>query len=154
MEPSKLKFAKRKLRIQRCKTNTTPSKLGDSNQRVKNSVVAGTAPANGKTASLKLDRKLHKGDPLLGERIKSLSREERKEVKKQDANRLARRMEKKGKRRALDSASRAEKMKDIKERIRVRKTKDALPFKARSRSHQDSKAGRSRKSGKHNQANA
>lgn len=145
MEADKLKFANRKLRVQRCKAKNTSSKPSNS-VAIKDLT---TAEAKGKSTFSKGDKthKLHKGDPLLGERIKGLSKDERKEVKKQDVNRLARRMEKKAKRRTLDPASRSGKMKEIKERIRVRKTKSALPFKARSQRGFDN--GKGGKSGKH-----
>ncbi|KAG1841938.1 hypothetical protein DFJ58DRAFT_907649 [Suillus subalutaceus] len=73
MEESKLKFAKRKLR-----TATT-------------SHSAGVAPP--------ID--VPKGDPSLGEKIATLSKEERKQIKAADADRLARRMAKKKARMAL-----------------------------------------------------
>lgn len=97
MEESRLKFAKRKLRVQRCKTlpgaktkiTTTPaaSKAGPSasrqhptSSRPIRPVVIGPTP---------------KGDPTLGTKISHLSKEERKNVKKGDADRVARRLAKK-----------------------------------------------------------
>lgn len=90
LEPDKLKFAKRKLRVQRCKnissasvsTNTPASK---PSQAVTNS----STPA------------VPKGDPSLGEKLMHLSKEERKKVKAADADRRARRTAKKRARMAL-----------------------------------------------------
>lgn len=132
MEPTKVKFSKRKLRVQRCKANTgAPSgpvispKSGGTKQGLKSAADSGSRSI---TTSL-TSSKPHRGDPLLGERLKSLPKEERKEIKKQDANRLARRMEKKKKRQALDKALGSDKVRD---RTRIRKIKSTVPFKARS----------------------
>ena len=86
MEESKLKFAKRTLRIQRCKTLPNGSKR-DKAAAPRNATV--NKAAGPSTASVP------KGDPSLGEKLAPLSKEERKQFKAADPNRLARRMAKK-----------------------------------------------------------
>jgi len=113
MDPVKLKFAKRKLRVTRCKADRNPSSPKMSSRHEATSSGEITAPGKAKHPNLPKP----KGDPKLGERLKGMSKEERREAKKQDANRLARRMEKKKARISLEkSLKRPEK-----ERIRVRK---------------------------------
>lgn len=83
LDPGKLKFAKRKLRVQRCKSipnaaskNVPPSERAQTSNR---------APVPS----------VPKGDPSLGEKLVKLTKEERKRVKAADADRVARRMAKK-----------------------------------------------------------
>ena len=112
MDATKLKFAKRKLRVTRCKTAGDNSSSSKRNAR--DDPKSSDQPPK-KSEKTKLPRV--KGDPLLGERIKGLSKEERKDAKKQDPNRLARRMDKKKARLAMErNLKRPEK-----ERVRVRK---------------------------------
>jgi nucleolar protein 12 len=87
MEESKLKFAKRKLRDQRCKMlpKASATEKAAASKAATTSHSAGAAPP--------ID--VPKGDPSLGEKIASLSKEERKQIKAADADRLARRMAKK-----------------------------------------------------------
>jgi nucleolar protein 12 len=87
MEESKLKFAKRKLRVQRCKMlpKASATEKAAASKAATTSHSAGAAPP--------ID--VPKGDPSLGEKIASLSKEERKQIKAADADRLARRMAKK-----------------------------------------------------------
>ncbi|KAH0831868.1 hypothetical protein J3R83DRAFT_12727 [Lanmaoa asiatica] len=90
LEPGKLKFAKRKLRVQRCRS--TPSaasiKKVSPSKPVQTSCPAPVPP-------------VPKGDPSLGEKLVKLTKEERKRVKAADADRVARRMAKKRSRMAL-----------------------------------------------------
>lgn len=110
MEESKLKFAKRKLRVQRCKilpkgSTTDTSKTPSTNHS------AGAAPPIA----------VPKGDPSLGEKLSTLSKEERKQIKAADANRLARRVAKKKARMALAKQGVPVRGKE-KDRERARKT--------------------------------
>ncbi|KAJ7596892.1 hypothetical protein C8J56DRAFT_300599 [Mycena floridula] len=123
LEPAKLKFAKRKLRVQRCKT--LPG--------VKASIESKANPAKSHSPSIPIPR----GDPLLGEKLVHLSKDERKKVKSSDGDRVARRLHKKKSRMALDVAG----VKDHgKDRDRVRKPtvnkggKSTAPQKKRVRS--------------------
>lgn len=89
----KLKFAKKPLRVQSCKTLPPAAKR----------VAAATAPGkDGKDKGKKEFKKrappptvVPKGDPSLGDRLKDLSKDERKAAKHADADRLKRRMAKK-----------------------------------------------------------
>ncbi|KAH7885522.1 hypothetical protein F5I97DRAFT_1937698 [Phlebopus sp. FC_14] len=89
LEPGKLKFAKRKLRVQRCKTMPGAS------------AVKTTSPTKPQRTSQPSVPAIPKGDPSLGEKLAGLSKEERKQAKAVDADRLARRMAKKKARMAL-----------------------------------------------------
>ncbi|KAF9242674.1 hypothetical protein BU15DRAFT_86850 [Melanogaster broomeanus] len=90
LEPGKLKFAKRKLRVQRCKTITGVS------------AVKSTSPAkSARTSNRAAVPDIPKGDPSLGEKLVNLSKEERRQAKSTDADRVARRMAKKKARMAL-----------------------------------------------------
>lgn len=111
MEQSKLKFAKRTLRVQRCKILPSGSKTDKA---------AGLKNANASKVTGLLSTNVPKGDPSLGEKLATLSKEERKQVKAADANRLARRMAKKA-RMALAKQGVPVRGKE-KERERVRKT--------------------------------
>jgi nucleolar protein 12 len=119
MEPTKLKFAKRKLRVSRCKAN----KDGPHQKQPGTSKGNPTPSSNSKKVSKEklLTEKGPKtrGDPNLGERLKGMTKEERREAKKNDPNRLARRMEKKNARKVMEKGLN----KGAKERIRVRKSK-------------------------------
>jgi nucleolar protein 12 len=86
LEEEKLRFAKRKLRVQRCKT--VP---GDKLQ------------VNPKTRVVAAPLVIPKGDPALGERLAGLPKDERKQLKSSDADRVARRMAKKKARMAMSS---------------------------------------------------
>lgn len=115
LEEGKVKFAKRKLRLQRCKTLPGQAKLS--------SLVNG--PRTGKTGNDPKSQgapefvpSIPKGDPSLGEKLASLSKNDRKKVKAEDADRIARRIAKKRARNAL--ATEGVKIKG-KERERVRK---------------------------------
>ncbi|KAL0577442.1 Nucleolar protein 12 [Marasmius crinis-equi] len=96
LEPSKLKFAKRKLRVERCKTlpgvSTKLSSKPKSDKTDKSSKKSSrpTAPVL-----------VPKGDPSLGEKLVHMSKEDRKKAKASDPERLARRLAKKKSRMAL-----------------------------------------------------
>lgn len=107
---AELKFQKRKLRISACRD---PAQLKvkakkASERPAKHRTVEGAASAPSMVVP--------KGDPLLGDRLKTLSKEARKEVKAGDEARLARRLAKKAVGKAKASAG----AKDGKERIRKR----------------------------------
>ncbi|KAK0221430.1 hypothetical protein IW262DRAFT_1447863 [Armillaria fumosa] len=122
LEEAKLKFAKRKLRVQRCKTL-----LGG--RRTTTLVTAGTKNL--------VQPSIPAGDPSLGERLVHLTKEARKHVKSADADRVARRLAKKKARLALGKEG--VKMQG-KERDRVRKK----PSSASSRKTSISKSTRVR----------
>ena len=103
LEETKLKFAKRKLRVQRCKT-LPGSKLAVT-----------TTPKSKKQTPTAIV--IPKGDPSLGEKLAGLSKDERKQHKSTDADRVARRLAKKKARMAL-----APGVGIVKDRKRVRKT--------------------------------
>lgn len=123
LEPERLKFAKRKLRVQRCKS--LPGGTKQSKVAATRSAAAthgkpehSNARARGAPPSV-----VPKGDPTLGAKIASLSKDERKKVKATDADRVARRLAKK---KAKALAEKGVKSHD-KERERVRrKPKDQV----------------------------
>lgn len=77
LEQDKLKFAKRKLRVQRCKSSPGNKKVITQHKERTPAVV------------------VPKGDPRLGEKLSGLPKEERKQIKSSDADRVARRLAKK-----------------------------------------------------------
>jgi len=87
MDFAKLKFAKKPLRVQPCKTLPPPSSTRPAKSTTSDSKAPKAKPV--KPASIP------KGDPKLGEKLKGLSKEERKVAKSADADRQARRMAKK-----------------------------------------------------------
>jgi nucleolar protein 12 len=93
MEESKLRFAKRKLRVQRCKIlpKASATDKAATSKTVSTSNSVGAAPPIN----------VPKGNPSLGEKLATLSKEERKQIKAADADRLARRMAKKKARMSL-----------------------------------------------------
>ncbi|KAH8104758.1 hypothetical protein BXZ70DRAFT_614196 [Cristinia sonorae] len=97
MEETRLKFAKRKLRVQRCKTLPgTKTKISGTPTTSKNAKpTADPSRARPNNLSNTLTTPIPKGDPALGSKISHLSKEERKDVKKGDADRVARRLAKK-----------------------------------------------------------
>lgn len=81
LDHKKLKFAKKPLRLQQCKTLPTIKKPPPTAEpKSKTAVKPGPMP---------------KGNPELGDKIRDLSKDERKVVKSADADRQARRMAKK-----------------------------------------------------------
>ncbi|KIK41928.1 hypothetical protein CY34DRAFT_805497 [Suillus luteus UH-Slu-Lm8-n1] len=93
MEESKLRFAKRKLRIQRCKILPKAS----ATDKAATSKTVSTSNGAGAASPINVPQ----GDPSLGEKLATLSKEERKQIKAADADRLARRMAKKKARMSL-----------------------------------------------------
>ncbi|BEJ16135.1 hypothetical protein CspHIS471_0507400 [Cutaneotrichosporon sp. HIS471] len=95
---TKLKFAKKPLRVQSCKTLPPAAKrLASASKGDK-----GDKGKDGKDKGAKKERtkrtvpvSMPKGDPSLGDRLKDLSKDDRKAAKHADATRLARRMAKK-----------------------------------------------------------
>lgn len=85
LEEEKLKFAKRKLRVQRCKT-VPRGKLQVNQKKTRMAAPTVIVP---------------KGDPALGERLAGLPKDERKQLKSSDADRVARRLAKKKARMAM-----------------------------------------------------
>ncbi|WVQ74621.1 hypothetical protein IAR50_004222 [Cryptococcus sp. DSM 104548] len=102
MDKDKIKFAKRKLRVQPCKTLPSSNTL---NNTIKKLGSAATKDPKSKTSKPK--RRVQagvvpKGDPALGEKLKDLSKEERKTFKNADADRQARRLAKKKAKNAVE----------------------------------------------------
>ena len=95
LEELKLKFAKRKLRVQRCKTLPGTSVQVKSNPIKKGKV---SAPAK-RTPHAPVV--VPKGDPTLGERLAHLPKAVRKQAKAADGDRIARRLAKKKARMAM-----------------------------------------------------
>ena len=116
MEETKLKFAKRKLRVQRCKTllggssssSTRPPATTHSNPSTKSRPPGVPIPIPS----------IPKGDPSLGGKLAHLPKDKRKEIKSSDADRVARRLAKKKARNALAKEGVKPQVKD---RDRVRK---------------------------------
>lgn len=99
IEEGKLKFAKRKLRVQRCKTLPGSSiSTHEATSSASSSHPAKSARTPGK---LSVPVIIPKGDPSLGEKLAHLTKEARKQVKSADADRVARRLAKKKARMAL-----------------------------------------------------
>ncbi|KAE9410623.1 hypothetical protein BT96DRAFT_953167 [Gymnopus androsaceus JB14] len=82
LEPGKLKFAKRKLRVERCKTIPQAS-------------VGVNAESFKQRPSTTTSIVIPKGDPTLGDKLAHLSKDERKSAKAANADRMARRLAKK-----------------------------------------------------------
>lgn len=94
LEPARLKFAKRKIRVQRCKS-TAAIEMAKKKKAALTQKEGTSRPANdGKTKATPLE-KPKAGDPELGKRLIGLSKDERKAVKAADADRVARRLAKK-----------------------------------------------------------
>jgi nucleolar protein 12 len=104
----KLKYNKRKLRVQRCKTLPGKPKPTPGDTSAKDAAAAAAAalkyqdPRKTHPNNTSKPLPLPKGNPLLGEQIKDLSKDERKVAKATDADRLARRMAKKKARVTMD----------------------------------------------------
>ncbi|KIK62418.1 hypothetical protein GYMLUDRAFT_58188 [Collybiopsis luxurians FD-317 M1] len=100
LEPGKLKFAKRKLRVERCKTIPGASlKVNAKSSKPKNSSSSSGRQNHSSNPSTPVS--IPKGDPTLGTKLAHLSKEERKSVKAADADRMARRLAKKRARMAM-----------------------------------------------------
>lgn len=121
MDAEKLNLGKRTLRIQRCKS------LPNAQQkRASQATIAGggTESTRGESArrpfSIPIPTSIPRGDPALGEKLAGLSKEDRKEAKKADAERVQRRLAKKKVKNAMVLDKGREDAKD-RPRIRVRK---------------------------------
>ncbi|KZT43807.1 RNA-binding domain-containing protein [Sistotremastrum suecicum HHB10207 ss-3] len=97
LDESKVKFAKRKLRLQRCKTLP-----GTSASKVVKDAQSSSTPRPSKSTPIIETAPLIQGDPTLGEKLKGMSKEERKAVKLANADRVARRLQKKKARNKLE----------------------------------------------------
>ncbi|KAJ8501954.1 hypothetical protein ONZ51_g267 [Trametes cubensis] len=130
LEEGKLKFAKRKLRVQRCKTlpggpklkaaKPTRSAASSSKAGAPASQAGkhGQSPANSRAKAVNVPlvpARVPKGNPELGAKLATLPKEERKRVKAQDPDRVARRLAKK---RAKALAEKGVKSKVDRERVR------------------------------------
>jgi nucleolar protein 12 len=134
LEEGKIKFAKRKLRVQRCKAITSASTSskkktekgipGSSSSPRKGNIATGGTITNPRSSG---STPIHaptlgtipKGNPNLGKQLKHLSKEERKKEKAANADRVARRLAKKQVKAAM--AKESSKFGGGKERARVRK---------------------------------
>ncbi|EAU86400.2 RNA-binding protein [Coprinopsis cinerea okayama7 len=131
MDPTKVKFAKRKLRVQRCKS------VPGTSLKIKSLPPPSSSKQPGKSLAPGLPQpkdqrrfsqpatpiQVPKGDPNLGERLAHLSKEDRKSVKAKDAERVARRLAKKKARMAMGGKVVGGGGKDGKERERDRSRK-------------------------------
>ena len=120
LEQDRLKFAKRKLRVQRCKTLPGAPKLRTTGQKssgTSQQKSRGDGPTRPHTAPT-TPVSVPKGDPTLGNKIAGLSKEERKKVKSTDADRVARRLAKKKAKSLADKGVKAKET--VKERVRKR----------------------------------
>ncbi|KAG8791087.1 hypothetical protein FRC12_010216 [Ceratobasidium sp. 428] len=108
MEPSTIKLAKRKLRIQRCKTLPGVAlPKHKSKERLPVAQSHAIKPNKPSAAPRQTSaRPVPHADPTLGDRIRSLSKDERKSVKSSDADRVARRLAKKKARVAMERGAR------------------------------------------------
>lgn len=116
LEPGKLKFAKRKLRVERCKT--LPGSLnGLDRSDAATTATSTTPPSRGTHMQLikPTPMAVPKGNPNLGAQLAHLSKAERKAAKAVDPERVARRLAKKKARNALGVPE------QVKDRVRVRK---------------------------------
>lgn len=135
LEPGKVKFAKRKLRVQRCKV--IPK--GSTSKQLKVRLPHNTAPtASGSVAPASrrsttgswTQLQIPRGNPALGLKIQHLPKDERKKVKASDAERVARRAAKK---RAKLLAEKGVKSSSKVDRPRVRKRTGERPVSAREK---------------------
>lgn len=127
LDEVKLKFAKRKLRVQRCKTipGSSMSTRQVTTDAKSNKPAIKSAP---------VPIVVPKGDPLLGEKLAHMAKDARKQYKSTDADRVARRLAKKKARIAMGNGG----VKTLgKDRERVRKApssgKAATPKKKESK---------------------
>jgi len=122
LEQERLKFAKRKLRVQRCKTlpgGTHSVKVLEHTSKPSGSTSQSSKAQKPTRTSAAIAVNVPKGDPTLGNKISHLSKDERKKVKSSDADRVARRLAKKAK--ALEQKGVKSKDGIGKERTRERK---------------------------------
>ncbi|KAG6872243.1 hypothetical protein C0995_011665 [Termitomyces sp. Mi166 len=114
LEPTTLKFAKRKLRVQRCRTlpGSSASTRQATASKPKDKATPNPAAAKPPTPIF-----VPKGDPTLGEKLAHLSKDARKQYKSADADRVARRLAKK-KARMTMSGVKIQGMEKVRERVR------------------------------------
>ncbi|KAI0667613.1 hypothetical protein C8Q78DRAFT_993946 [Trametes maxima] len=129
LEEGKLKFAKRKLRVQRCKTlpggpKLTAAKSARPSKLSKPSHPGASAPSTAGPSKPRAPQlvpvRVPRGNPALGAQLAGLPKEERKRAKAADPDRLARRLAKK---RAKALAEKGVKSRGDRDRERVRKPK-------------------------------
>ncbi|KAG9119671.1 hypothetical protein FRC07_005189 [Ceratobasidium sp. 392] len=108
MELGTIKLAKRKLRIQRCKTlpGATLPKPKPKEQPPANPARTIKPDKSGATSRRAPISLVPRVDPTFGDRIRSLSKDERKAVKSSDADRVARRLAKKKARVVMERGAR------------------------------------------------
>ncbi|KAK7464220.1 Nucleolar protein 12 [Stygiomarasmius scandens] len=146
LEPTQLKFAKRKLRVERCKTlpggrsrvkvSSSTGKDKDKGQSAGKGRGKGNekSKAKGPSTSRPGPVSVPKGDPSLGQKLAHLSKEERKAAKAADADRMARRLAKKKARMAMatGASGKGDAVKvHGKERSRERKTRSSVGVKGK-----------------------
>jgi nucleolar protein 12 len=121
MEEAKLRFAKRKLRIRRCKTIPgTGLKHTASQNRDK---LSAKSPRTEKPERRPQESiVVPKGDPSLGDKLAGLSKEERKQRKSADLDRVARRLAKKKRMAMSPSVGKALRKERNRIRPKVKKT--------------------------------
>jgi nucleolar protein 12 len=110
LEPGKLKFAKRKLRVERCKTLPSSCNASRDPRASTSSPSRSAHPFTKPTPTT-----IPKGNPGLGAQLAHLSKDERKVAKAADPERVARRLAKKKARNVLQVPEQK------KDRVRVRK---------------------------------
>ena len=122
LESDKLAFAKRALRVQRCKVLTSENKGPKSASK---SVTKASKPAH--SEALPSTTTIPKGNPLLGARLAGLSKDERKAAKARDAERVARRLAKKKARGAMQAGEPGAGTKVTRKRVRDKKAVKVNP---------------------------
>lgn len=133
LEEGSIKFAKRKLRVQRCKTLpgapkvTTQKPSSLARQNVRNDGPARQRPST--TTHVPIP----KGDPSLGTKISGLSKEERKKVKATSADRVARRLAKKKAKSLAEKGVKARESDKERVRKRPKEKKGVAPEKSKKR---------------------
>lgn len=132
LEQGKVKFAKRKLRVQRCKGITSASKSSrkktekaSSPQKSKTATggtITNPRPFGPTPIHIPTPGSIPRGDPNLGKQLENLSKEDRKKEKAANADRVARRLAKKQVKAAMAKDSSKFGMDgNGKERVRMRK---------------------------------
>lgn len=103
LDKKNLQFSKRTLRVERCKTLPAKKPSVPTSNSAADPKAATAAPAKrAERAPYPKVTAIPKGDPLLGDKLKDLSKEDRKVAKAEDADRLARRLAKKKNRVAME----------------------------------------------------
>ncbi|KAF8575321.1 hypothetical protein K439DRAFT_1641486 [Ramaria rubella] len=115
LEPAKLKFAKRTLRVQRCKVGGSTATSASLKSKPKPPKIAG---AKDGARAISTPIVMPKGDPLLGAKLAGLSKDDRKVAKAADVERVKRRLAKKRMKGGVERA------RTVKERERERPRAD------------------------------